>query len=204
MKTRGSAGGTSKPRAPRAPRRSSSSAAPGDDEVAVRSRAPAMSPKERKVVAQRLAKIAEAGGGEITPEDVVRDARSAKSPLHQFFEWDDSTAAHRWRLVIARQVLRLIVVEVATTEFVVSVPMYVHNPDRSNDDGGYITIAHAKSKETSRRAVLYTEIVRARSSLARAEAVGGALGFDTSRLGTMREELDQFSVEHGLLQRDAG
>ena len=42
---------------------------------------------------------------EITPEAVVATAKSPKSPLHKFFEWDDSLAAQKYRLHQARNLI---------------------------------------------------------------------------------------------------
>lgn len=38
----------------------------------------------------------------ITPTLIVETARDRKSPLHKYFEWDDSKAAHEYRLTQAR------------------------------------------------------------------------------------------------------
>jgi hypothetical protein len=46
--------------------------------------------------------------GEITPELVLEDAKDSASPLHDYFEWDDSTAAFEWRLQQARVLIRSI------------------------------------------------------------------------------------------------
>lgn len=43
--------------------------------------------------------------GEVSPESILESARSPKSPLHQYFEWDDSLAAERYRLEQARQMI---------------------------------------------------------------------------------------------------
>lgn len=40
-----------------------------------------------------------------TPDDIVADASKARSPLHSFFDWDDTTAAHKHRLLQARQLI---------------------------------------------------------------------------------------------------
>lgn len=40
-------------------------------------------------------------GGIITPAQVVEHARDPESVLHQYFEWDDTEAARRFRLVQA-------------------------------------------------------------------------------------------------------
>jgi len=45
----------------------------------------------------------------VTPEQVVERARDEASALHRYFEWDDSAAAHEYRIVQARRVLRLCV-----------------------------------------------------------------------------------------------
>ena len=46
-----------------------------------------------------------------TPEAVLEAAAVASSPLHGYFEWDDTEAAHRWRLTQASHLLRCIVLE---------------------------------------------------------------------------------------------
>lgn len=35
--------------------------------------------------------------GRVTVDDVLASARTPKSPLHKFFEWDDSRAGEQWR-----------------------------------------------------------------------------------------------------------
>ncbi len=44
--------------------------------------------------------------GELSPEEVVDDARSPSSPIHNEFEWNDSKAADKYRLEQARYLLR--------------------------------------------------------------------------------------------------
>jgi hypothetical protein len=44
----------------------------------------------------------------LTPDVVLDDARKSKSPLHQFFEWDDSIAAEQYRLRQAGHLIRSI------------------------------------------------------------------------------------------------
>jgi len=50
--------------------------------------------------------------GTITPELVVRYAKIKKSPLNPIFEWDDTKAAHNYRLQQARILLNNIQVTV--------------------------------------------------------------------------------------------
>jgi hypothetical protein len=52
---------------------------------------------------ERIAKDDEDGG--IAPEAVVEAARDVDSPLHDRFDWDDSSAAHQFRLEQARKLI---------------------------------------------------------------------------------------------------
>lgn len=45
--------------------------------------------------------------GSLTPALVVEVAADPNHPLHNRFEWDDSRAAHQWRLEQAGQLLRV-------------------------------------------------------------------------------------------------
>lgn len=49
--------------------------------------------------------------GEITRESVLEKARDENSELHKCFEWDDTIAAEKYRLVQAGEILRFIVYE---------------------------------------------------------------------------------------------
>ena len=44
--------------------------------------------------------------GKLTAETVVDEARVPGSPLSRYFEWDDEIAAHGYRLVQARELIR--------------------------------------------------------------------------------------------------
>lgn len=46
----------------------------------------------------------------VTAEQIVKEARGANSPLHSFFEWDNTKAAKAYRLVQARHMIRSVVV----------------------------------------------------------------------------------------------
>lgn len=67
-------------------------------------------------IGEALRSITDQSGGKLTPKAVV-DAASAKtSVLHRHFEWDDSKAAHQFRLDQARSLIRSIHVENPDTE----------------------------------------------------------------------------------------
>lgn len=55
-------------------------------------------------------------GEEFTSEQVLNLARDPGTELHKCFDWDDSTAAEKWRLEQARQVCRSFVVHIEKEE----------------------------------------------------------------------------------------
>lgn len=59
---------------------------------------------------ERIHAIRNRKGGTITPADVLDDARKKSSPLHSHFDWNDRTAAHKYRLAQAGYLIRTLVV----------------------------------------------------------------------------------------------
>lgn len=51
----------------------------------------------------------EIGDKGITPEEVLEKAMDENSELHKCFEWNDTVAAHKYRLLQARSVIRMLV-----------------------------------------------------------------------------------------------
>lgn len=118
-------------------------------------------------VASRLRALAERGDGTITPEAVIDDARSPDSPLHGEFEWDDSAAAHAYRLDQARHLIRSVRVEFRVEQIAVSAVRYVRDPRADKDVAGYIDVRHVKRDEEMAREVLIAEAKRVRAALTR-------------------------------------
>lgn len=56
-----------------------------------------------------LAKLRDKGG-RVNGEDVVKEARGKRSPLHNHFDWDDTSAAHTHRIEQAQLLIRCLVV----------------------------------------------------------------------------------------------
>lgn len=69
-----------------------------------------------QIVGEHLEMLRGKSGGVITPALVVDDARNPNSPLHRFFEWDDSAAAEQYRLQQARGVIQAVVVRYRETD----------------------------------------------------------------------------------------
>lgn len=91
--------------------------------------------------------------GELTPEDVLEDARHGNSPLHSFFEWDDGAAAHAHRLAQARGLIRAVVaVYVGNDKPAVRQKAYVHVNEPQAPH--YRETSHAMSQAKTRKLVL--------------------------------------------------
>ena len=101
-----------------------------------------------QVVGEFLTQIKKESGS-LTPPAIVNAARPKKSPLHRYFEWDNSKAAEKWRL----QQARLLVCSVVT----VSVDGEETTPVRSfvslNDN--YEMLDVVMSDEQMRQQALY-------------------------------------------------
>lgn len=63
-------------------------------------------------VAARLGQLVAQASGELTQADVLADAAAVASPLHDYFEWDDTAAAHAHRMAQAALLIRRVRVTV--------------------------------------------------------------------------------------------
>lgn len=73
--------------------------------------------------------------GELTPPVVVVEAANPRNPLHRCFEWDDTTAAKRFREEQARFLLRSIRVIVDYKGKKIEQPVYVNVRIQGEDEG---------------------------------------------------------------------
>ena len=114
-----------------------------------------------EAVALELEQIKGRSGGILKPEDVVEFASDPATALHDWFTWDDSEAAAKYRLEEARRVIRVCVVvlenpagEPQKVRAHVSLP-----EDRKLPGGGYRSIQQVMGHEDYRRQML-AEAVR--------------------------------------------
>lgn len=108
---------------------------------------------EAKEVGEYLELLRKKHKGELTPQDVVDDARNNNSPLHSFFEWSDSAAAERYRLSQARGLIRSVVaIYVRDDKPAVRTKAFVHIPEPGAPH--YREAVHAMSATKTRRMVL--------------------------------------------------
>lgn len=105
------------------------------------------------IVGSHLELLRKQSHGELTPEDVVKDAQRNNSPLHRFFEWNDSKAAHAHRLAQARGLIRAVVAIYKSDDKPPQrMRAFVHIPE--GDTPHYRDTAHAMSQTNTRELVL--------------------------------------------------
>lgn len=92
----------------------------------------------------------------LVPEMVVKDATDPHSPLHHFFDWDESEAAQKWRVHQARLLISRVKVEVITDDQPpVRVRGFIATEDVSGEHGGgYVSIDDIEKQSRDAAAVL--------------------------------------------------
>lgn len=109
--------------------------------------------RDANIVGQHLELLREQCKGELTPQDVLDDARNDNSPLHSYFEWNDGEAAEQYRLQQARGLIRAVVaVYVSDDRPAVRHKAYVHIGEPGAPH--YREAGHAMSREQTRKMVL--------------------------------------------------
>lgn len=109
--------------------------------------------KDANAVGKHIEMLRDKFKGEITPQDVLDDAKHGNSPLHSFFEWDDSAAAQSHRLQQARGLIRSVVaIYTSPDKPAVKQKAYVHinEPEAPH----YREAGHAMSQTKTRELVL--------------------------------------------------
>ena len=101
---------------------------------------------------QELEEIRRRHHGLLRPPDVVAFARDPKSALHGRFQWDDSKAAHQYRLWQARELIEChVVVLKADTD---PIRAYVSLRDERRNRGGYRHVVDVMTDASMRKRFL--------------------------------------------------
>jgi len=107
-----------------------------------------------QLVGERLADI-EKHHGELKAEHVLDDAKSDNSPLHKYFDWDDSEAAQKWRLNQAGLLIRSVYVKtVDNKEVRAPTRAFVNLRPAEEADRVYENIVSVMSDEFKRAQIL--------------------------------------------------
>lgn len=67
-------------------------------------------PGDPNEVGTHLEALRQKQEGFLTAEEILKDAHKKRSPIHPYFEWNDTDAAREYRLSQARYLMRAIVV----------------------------------------------------------------------------------------------
>lgn len=118
-----------------------------------------LSAKDSKVVASELRKI-QSETSVITPKIVVERASSPRSPLHRYFEWNNTQAAERYREWQARSLITAVYIVNADDPKSEPIRAFV-NCSPSDEDGddfmadrGYVFTPSIAGKQSYQNQVL--------------------------------------------------
>ena len=109
---------------------------------------------------EELKAIAEKHDGILRPEDVVKFAENPKTALHAAFDWDNTEAAHKWRIEQARGIIRVCVEIITIKNKDMSVRVFIAPiSDRKDDgEGGYKLMTDLLRNKSGRREILETAL----------------------------------------------
>ena len=107
---------------------------------------------------QELELVRQKHGGMLRPKDVVSFARNPKTSLHNRFEWDDSEAAQKYRIVQAHKIIRVTVTMIQHKNEVFRAYVSLHS-DRGARNGGYRAVVEVLTDDDLRAAMLEEALV---------------------------------------------
>lgn len=107
-----------------------------------------------ELIISELNRIASRNGGVLKPELVVEEARRPSSPLHSRFQWDDSVAAHEYRIFQARNLIRVVVHVLPNGNEETERVWVSLKQDQQNEGGGYRTLVSVLSDADLRKQLL--------------------------------------------------
>jgi hypothetical protein len=149
---------------------------------------------DRKRLEVEINELAEANGGKVTPDMVIKAARKKSTALYEYFDsrdaWNQSKAQAHYCVIVARELIRSVRIEVTTTEYSISAPAFVRDPSAAPKQG-YTSTKNLRNDADLAREVLVEEFARAGAALARAKAVAAAIG--------MANEVEELRVNLGAL-----
>lgn len=123
-----------------------------------------------------------------TPEELVKAAKSPKSPIHTLFEWDNNSAAKEYRLIQARTMINSIQIEVKDSK---NKPVHVAAFILSSNIGQHVPTLEATNEElTEAMQEMWSDMVRFRRkyrSMEVAQGVISAISHAEKRMSRMKK-----------------
>jgi hypothetical protein len=106
---------------------------------------------DAQTAGERIEKIRQSNGGVVKPDDVVEDAKSPTSPLHEEFIWDvDEAAKRHWRSTARNLMNHIVVVQVETQSSDEGVHAF-HSVRVTTTKRGYISIDEVVTSDDYRQ-----------------------------------------------------
>jgi len=105
-----------------------------------------ISDAQAELYGKRLIELVEKYNGEVMTTQIVEDARNKKSPLHDYFEWDNGIAAEEYRKHQARQlknsIVQIKIIKGRGSDNEIEVPILIHVILHENDEAKecYVTL----------------------------------------------------------------
>ncbi len=114
--------------------------------------------------------------GVLNPEVIVEKAKSAKSAMHSMFEWDNTEAAQKYRIMQARHIIRIFIVETKIKQEDGTVDIVEHRVYEKSPGGYKRTMAMVNSPEEWEFLLgeVKGELMAARNKLVTLQALGQA------------------------------
>ena len=108
--------------------------------------------KDPQIVGDKLQELRDKNNG-LTASIIIEEAKHKTSVLHSAFEWDDSKAAHQWRLHSARHLMRSVEIVITKEEGGIRcLPAFGFV--KTDDGPRYETLAVVQSDEELRKQVI--------------------------------------------------
>lgn len=124
-------------------------------------------------------------------ENVVLAAKDPESPLHDYFEWDDSKAAHTYRLVQARRIIRTVQFEVTHSHVTIRAPIYVRDARKPRDEtAAYLDVRTMKEDKPAVVAQVHWELSQVLSLVHRTIGVMAAFDLDCKPMVDVQKRIE--------------
>lgn len=137
-----------------------------------------MTSEKREAIRARLAELEAAGGGRLTPDAVVEEAKRKDSVLHDQFEWDVKKAAQAQWISQARTLITSVMVLHRTEKTIVKSVYYVRDPSLTARDQGYVSVPTLRTNEDLARHALVDAFSAAGDMLRKARELAVVLDLD--------------------------
>jgi len=121
----------------------------------------------------------EADGFPVTPARLVLRAKDPASPLHRYFQWNDSVAAQEWRKSQAEKLIRSLAVVTVNNGVETKIRSHFsvrltppEEAAQSVNARHYISVREARSDPETREEVLQQALKECRSWMSKYQAFG--------------------------------